>query len=312
LFMKVFDSNLGKPLAEKHYADDCGLLKNESPYFNFEGIKTSIDFYMMAHFFGWVLKSIYIRNVYICWILSVSWEIIELSLRHWLNNFYECWWDSLFLDVIICNGLGIWIGDIICKYFERNGEIHFLQKAKKNSIFFYLKYFTPNKWVRHDWNPFHSLSRYLSVLWFMCLYHLVDLSNFFLKYLIWIPASHTIMLIRLIIWCGSFFMMGTREYYEYATDTRLIRFGQYVWLAHMTLFVEYAIIFKYSKGLFTEVTPIPVKIFWLSVIVVILTIGAFIVILDLVKVKSKSKKEEKTNILEYPIDIEYVDVGTQS
>ena len=27
-----------------------------------------------------------------------------------LPNFYECWWDNVVLDVLICNGLGIFTG----------------------------------------------------------------------------------------------------------------------------------------------------------------------------------------------------------
>ena len=29
---------------------------------------------------------------------------------HLLPNFYECWWDNMILDVLLCNGLGIFTG----------------------------------------------------------------------------------------------------------------------------------------------------------------------------------------------------------
>jgi len=45
----------------------------------------------------------------ILWAISVMWEITEITFAHLLPNFIECWWDALILDVIICNGLGIWI-----------------------------------------------------------------------------------------------------------------------------------------------------------------------------------------------------------
>ena len=37
---------------------------------------------------------------------------------HLLPNFYECWWDNLVLDVLVCNGLGIWTGMQVCKFLE--------------------------------------------------------------------------------------------------------------------------------------------------------------------------------------------------
>lgn len=46
------------------------------------------------------------------------WEITELAFAHLLPNFIECWWDALILDVLICNGLGIWCGLKICRVLE--------------------------------------------------------------------------------------------------------------------------------------------------------------------------------------------------
>ena len=46
------------------------------------------------------------------------WELTEMAFGHLLPNFYECWWDNIFLDVLICNGLGIWVGMRVCHYFE--------------------------------------------------------------------------------------------------------------------------------------------------------------------------------------------------
>lgn len=40
-----------------------------------------------------------------------------------LPNFAECWWDALILDVLLCNGLGIWFGLQVCKFFDAK-EFH--------------------------------------------------------------------------------------------------------------------------------------------------------------------------------------------
>lgn len=54
----------------------------------------------------------------ILWAISAMWEITEVQFAHLLPNFVECWWDALILDVIICNGIGIWVGLRICKLME--------------------------------------------------------------------------------------------------------------------------------------------------------------------------------------------------
>ena len=43
----------------------------------------------------------------------------DLSLYICLTLFsLECWWDQVFLDVLICNGLGIYVGRKLCDYLE--------------------------------------------------------------------------------------------------------------------------------------------------------------------------------------------------
>lgn len=41
-----------------------------------------------------------------------------MAFGHLLPNFYECWWDNLVLDVLLCNGLGIFTGMMVCRFFE--------------------------------------------------------------------------------------------------------------------------------------------------------------------------------------------------
>ena len=45
-------------------------------------------------------------------------NVLQLFFMHLLPNFQECWWDQVFLDVILCNGLGIWVGIQICRFLE--------------------------------------------------------------------------------------------------------------------------------------------------------------------------------------------------
>lgn len=65
-----------------------------------------------------MFKGVLIRHMGILWAISVMWELTEIAFAHLLPNFVECWWDALILDVLICNGLGIWCGLKICKILE--------------------------------------------------------------------------------------------------------------------------------------------------------------------------------------------------
>lgn len=109
-----------------------------------------MDIFAVAHFFGWVVKAILLRHRIIAWTLSITWEITEVAFAHILPNFSECWWDSLFLDVLVCNGLGIQLGMWLCKWLEmRNYEWESIRnisstKGKLKRVFLQ---FTPSRFV---------------------------------------------------------------------------------------------------------------------------------------------------------------------
>ena len=64
------------------------------------------------------MKALMLRNYGICWTLSITWEMTEVQFTHLLPDFKECWWDQWILDVLICNGGGIWLGMQVAKFLE--------------------------------------------------------------------------------------------------------------------------------------------------------------------------------------------------
>ena len=110
-FVSVFDSKLGVPLPERSYGDDCRVFTPENPDSYFANVMSAVwDCHFIAHFAGWWGKMIFMRDWYIAWICSTMFEICELTFRHWLPNFYECWWDHLLLDLFGCNLIGLILG----------------------------------------------------------------------------------------------------------------------------------------------------------------------------------------------------------
>ena len=57
------------------YASDCWNI-------GFNTIWESLDIFAFAHFWGWGMKALMIRNYGICWVISVTWEV-RLSRLFW-------------------------------------------------------------------------------------------------------------------------------------------------------------------------------------------------------------------------------------
>lgn len=58
-----------------------------------------------------------------CWFTYPSFETYlylfsQLFFMHLLPNFAECWWDQVILDILLCNGGGIWLGMTVCCFLE--------------------------------------------------------------------------------------------------------------------------------------------------------------------------------------------------
>ena len=77
--MKFFDGKLGVPIEERSYAADCS--------FNLKTVSGAVDMFVVSHFIGWVVKALILRDMVICWVISIQWELIEILFMHMLPNF---------------------------------------------------------------------------------------------------------------------------------------------------------------------------------------------------------------------------------
>ena len=191
----------------------------ENPRSMFANLLDAMDMFIVAHWFGWWFKMLALRDAMLCCFLATTFEGLELTFKHWLPNFAECWWDSLILDILLCNSIGIYLGHLTCKYLEMKSFTWFGHEDKKKkgtcsqvSKFFAL--FSPNVWKNYNWHVFDSTSNFLAVSWLIALSSVADLNNFTLKFLIWIPANHWTLLFRVIL-LAFLSMNSIGEYYEY-------------------------------------------------------------------------------------------------
>jgi phosphatidylserine synthase 2 len=283
-FGTYFDKNLGKPLPEKNYADDCRLYTPENPHSSFANLTDAFDVYLSAHFVGWFFKMLVVRNFKFAMFLSIFFECLELTFRHWLPNFHECWWDHVLLDIIICNTGGIIAGHYFIKYFRVKRFKWTASTAnKQNLLSNFSAFLRPGQMSPRPWHVFSSTRRFWAVIYYVMLMNAVDLSNFFNKFVLWIPSSHFILTYRIFLW-GFLSMVATKEYYTYITDPRCNRMGPFLWIGHFLIFMEGLLFWKFSKAeMFTAPFPFWVKFAWTMVFLMIGSITAVLIKRDVYK-----------------------------
>nr|XP_023999997.1 phosphatidylserine synthase 1 [Salvelinus alpinus] len=149
------------------YAVNCHVI-------TWERILSHFDIFAFSHFWGWGMKALLIRSYGLCWTISITWELTELFFMHLLPNFAECWWDQLILDILLCNGGGIWMGMTVCRFLEMRTyhwasikDIHTTTgKIKRAAL-----QFTPASWTYVRWfDPKSSLQRVTGVYLFMIIW----------------------------------------------------------------------------------------------------------------------------------------------
>jgi len=240
---------------------DCRLYTPENPDSKFANLKSVVfDFYMVAHFFGWWIKMLIFRDIKICLYLSVTFEFLELTFKHWLANFAECWWDSLILDVLLCNNFGIFCGYLTCKYLELDTFGWFLQDNSKQvrkkesftqSIKKFFNLFKPHTWTKYNWRMFESTWNFLGISWLVFINDITDLNNFFLKHVFWIPANHWTLLVRVFL-LGLLAMSFVKDHYYYLFNKEYRRFSCSLWLANFIALTEFFLWFKFAPSILLD------------------------------------------------------------
>ena len=244
----------------------------------FERIWSHFDWFAFGHYWGWALRALSLRHYGICWSISIVWELTEMAFGHLLPNFYECWWDYMILDVLLCNGLGIFTGMQVCKWLEMR-EHHWESiksiKSKKGTIKQALLQFTPESFNSTCWpDPECSWTRFVAVFPVVLCYQFGELNTFFIKHFFPMPAEHPICISRILL-VGFVAVPATRQYYTYVTDKTCKRIGTQIWVVSLILFSEIVFIVKFGLELFSQ-TQISKMVLWLLVNFVVSILGMII------------------------------------
>nr|CAG4644761.1 EOG090X05CZ [Leptodora kindtii] len=226
-----------------------------------------VDVFALSHFLGWIMKALLVRHYGILWTISIMWEITEVAFIHLLPNFVECWWDALILDILLCNGVGIWVGMKLCQYLEMREykwesikDIHSTKGKIKRAVL----QFTPESWTHVRWlDPHSSYMRFLAVCQLVIFWQITELNTFFLKHIFELPPEHNLNLFRLAI-IGLIVAPSMRQYYTYVTDARCQRVGTQCWVFGAIMCTEAIICLKFGKDIF-ERTEIRTIAIWLAI-----------------------------------------------
>lgn len=242
--MTLYDPSYNTPLAHRSYATACEL--------TFDNVKAAVvDEFFLSHFIGWIVKTLMLRDRLVCWAISIQWELIELSLLHWLPNFAECWWDQWILDVLVSNGIGIFLGWKLGQYLKIKEFTWGGQRDSQSSFSQVCRQLTrPVEWTEMNWNYHISVKRFWLTQLIILFLHINELNCFLLKHLLWIPVLSRLNVYRLIVW----FIMATpcmRQLYEFVSNPNADRIGKHTLLAFVVMMTEIALILKLSPGEFT-------------------------------------------------------------
>ncbi|ONM30493.1 CDP-diacylglycerol--serine O-phosphatidyltransferase 1 [Zea mays] len=268
-FMKYLHPDLGVELPERSYGTDCRIYVPDHPKSRFNNVYEIIfDEFVIAHILGWWGKAIMIRNQPLLWVLSIGFELMELTFRHMLPNFNECWWDSIVLDILICNWFGIWTGMRTVRYFDGrtyewvglSRQPNIISKVKRM-----LGQFTPAQWDKDEWHPTRGPWRFIQVLSLCVVFMAVELNTFFLKFCLWIPPRNPLIVYRLVLW-WLIAIPTIREYNTYLQDSKPFKkVGSFCWLSLAICIVELLICIKFGHGLFPKSMPSWLITFWSAV-----------------------------------------------
>ncbi|KAL8625201.1 hypothetical protein ACOMHN_030834 [Nucella lapillus] len=244
----------------KEYAANCSDV-------SLQRLWSHMDEFVLCHFFGWVLKALLIRHYGILWTISVMWEVTEMAFIHLMPNFAECWWDTMILDILLCNGLGIWMGMVLCRTLEMHDyhwesikDIHSATGKLRRAVL----QFTPISWMPvRWWHPHSTFSRILACWILIVMWQLSELNTFFLKHVFFVPPPHTLNLLRLVLIC-LISAPTIRQYYVYVTDPRCKRLGTQCWMFVAITLTETIISIKFGTQMFKETVTMNVLL-WLLI-----------------------------------------------
>ncbi|GJD10453.1 Phosphatidylserine synthase 2 [Galdieria sulphuraria] len=175
--------NAGQPLPDRSYGEDCRLWTPDNPEGSLVNLTSALDAFVVAHTLGWFVKALMIRDRIVLWLASALFELLEYLLKGMLPNFNECWWDSIILDLLCCNLVGIELGLVACKVLQTKKYSWRGDGAVSKKYFWreLIGTLGPSSFDKLHWPIFGSLRHFVACSLVIFILEVADLNAFFLK-----------------------------------------------------------------------------------------------------------------------------------
>ena len=236
-----------------------------------------------SHYLGFVITAIVMRHYGVCWCISIIWELTELAFGHHIPGLYECWWDSIFIDILLCNGLGIFTGMQICRWMElceHSWELAATNVDCDNSkiIGTLIGVDAPNSSnlvVRWSHSVCCGLMRHFPIFILVISYQIAQLNTFlFISHNFPMPAKHPISVLHLLLlYLES--APTVHQYYNYVTDRRCEHLGKQVWIFVSIMVSETVFNIKFAWDMLSEIQ-ISILVLWLLATLSVSIIGMIV------------------------------------
>lgn len=197
-------------------------------------VYNKMDRYSAAHFIGWIVHALLIRDYYVMHMWSFGTELIELLLGKVIPPLAECWWDQLLCDVAFTNIPGMIIGMWIIRKVGWE-EFDWLGRRGAKSIL--------------EWDFWTNHKRILGLGTLLFVYAIQFLGCFFVQNVFHTSPTSNWSGVRLLIWTAA----GNatfKEIYMYATEdpkegTRLG--GHFLSIGLTLMYSEFLIVYKFYQ-----------------------------------------------------------------
>lgn len=275
----------GRPLPDRSYGEDCRLWTPENPKGPWTNLTSALDAFVIAHTLGWFVKALIIRDRVVLWLASALFEFLEFLLKGMLPNFNECWWDSIILDLLSCNLVGIELGLLACKILQTKKYLWRGSGSVSNKFFWrrVIVFLGPSSFDKLQWPFFDSLRHFLACSLVVFVLEVADLNAFFLKAILWVQVESPLNVYRILIIALQGFP-SAREFYQYLIDPSCQRFGSQAWILSGTLVAELLISVKFGRHVYrkrwTEYFPLHIRYWMFAFVAGYLVFAIFVAIMD--------------------------------
>lgn len=273
LLLKWIDHSLNGSASDSMdmYSDNCSV--------SWKNMYRRLDIFVPGHVVGWLFKAMLVRHTVILWSISIMWELTELFFAHVLPNFSECWWDMLLFDVLFGNGLGIYVGMVLCRklemrtfYWQSIKDIRGTKGKLKRSVL----QFSPQDRSKIRWlDPSSTWMRVLAIFILILIFQITELNGFLLKHIFYIPTNHFLTIGRLffVLLVGA---PSIRQYYLYTTDKTCKRLGMQSWIYLAIMITELLISIRFGGPMLPRPSMLAV-VAWLGVVALLSIVIVFLI-----------------------------------